>query len=338
MEAGFHSPISRAVRPQDMVETLSNYRDSQDRGKEEYASMVEAFYDLITDFYEYGWGQSFHFAPIRDNASFEESIDQHDHYLGEAMGLGPGMNALDIGCGVGGPQRYMAKAFGASITGLNISEYQANKCSAYNEKAGLDDLCNVLRGDFMQIPAADDSFDAAYQIEAFPHAPDKTAAYREVFRVLRPGAVFAGYEWCLTPLFDGGNAEHRDIKRRIEYTNALPRIASFEDIHDGLRAAGFEGIEAHDRAPDADPQTPWYRPLEGCGLTLRSLPRSTIGRKITSAVIRLLEAVRAVPKGAFQTQQLLNVAADSLVAGGRLGIFTPMYCHRARKPGARALS
>ena len=55
-----HNPISRAVRPEDTAEALARYRDSQRRGKEEYAAMVEAFYDLITDFYEYGWGRSFH--------------------------------------------------------------------------------------------------------------------------------------------------------------------------------------------------------------------------------------------------------------------------------------
>ena len=33
----------------------------------------------------------------------------------------------------------------------------------------------------------------------------------------------------------------------------------------------------------------------------------------------------AVSRGSFAIQEVLNVAADSLVAAGRLGIFTPMY-------------
>ena len=65
MATDFHNPISKAVRPEDTAETLSKYRRSQERGKEEYARMVTAYYDLITDFYEYGWGQSFHFAPMK---------------------------------------------------------------------------------------------------------------------------------------------------------------------------------------------------------------------------------------------------------------------------------
>lgn len=210
---------------------------------------------------------------------------------------------------------------------LNISEYQVKKCSTHNRQAGLDHLCSVLQGDFISIPAEDRSFDAAYHIEAMPHAPDKTTAYAEIFRVLQPGAIFAGFDWCMTPLYDGGDPEHREIKQRIEYDNALPQIASFTDVTDGLRTAGFERIEARDRAPDAAQQTPWYRPLEGCGLTLRSLPRTALGRKITSAALRVLEGVRAVPDGSFEIQEVLNVAA------GRLGIFTPMCYHKAHKPG-----
>ena len=329
----FHNPISKAVRPEDTAKTLSKYRRSQERGKEEYARMVKAFYDLITDSYEYGWGQSFHFAPMKVGESFEGSLAAHQNFLGEAIGLRPGMKVLDVGCGVGGPQRALARKFGASIVGLNISEYQLGKCSKYNSEAGLDHLCSILHGDFLNIPAEDGSFDAAYHIEAIPHAPDKAAVYAEIFRVLRPGAVFAGFDWCVTPLYDGGNPEHRELKEGIEYGNALPEIASFTEITDSLRAVGFEFVEAHDRAQDADPETPWYQPLESNSLELRSLPRTALGRRVTSAVLRILESVRAVPRGSFEVQKILNIAADSLVAAGRLGIFTPMYYHKARKQG-----
>ena len=40
-----------------------------------------SFYNLVTDFYEYGWGQSFHFAPRRKNESFRESIRRAEYVL-----------------------------------------------------------------------------------------------------------------------------------------------------------------------------------------------------------------------------------------------------------------
>ncbi|MDE0292280.1 MAG: hypothetical protein OXK19_07235 [Candidatus Dadabacteria bacterium] len=150
---------------------------------------------------------------------------------------------------------------------------------------------------------------------------------------LRPGAVFVGYDWCMTPLYDGGNPGHRELREGIEYGNALSQIASFTQVNDGLRAVGFELVEAFDRALDADIRTPWYQPLEGSSLNLRRLPRTALGRKITSVALRVLEDVRAVPRGSSKVQEILNTAADSLVAAGRLGIFTPMYYHKACKPG-----
>ena len=325
-------PISNAIRQEKTAETLLQYRNGFTRADDEYAPMVERYYKLVTDFYEFGWGQSFHFAPSRKGDSLEESIANHQRFLGDALDLKPGMNVLDVGCGVGGPQRSLAKKYGATVTGLNISEYQLQKCAEYNEKSGLAELCHVLLGDFMAVPADDESFDAAYHIEAIAHAPDKKTAYEELFRVLKPGAIFAGYEWCMTPSYDANKKEHREIKEAIEYGNALPQIASFSDVENSLQSAGFELIETNDRAFEADSDTPWYRPLEGSVRTLRGFPRSTAGRKVTSTVLRVLESLRLVPQGAYETQEILNIAADSLVAGGRLGIFTPMYYHKARKP------
>ena len=85
MAADFHNPISRAIRPEDTAETLSKYRLSQERGKADYALMVKAFYDLITDFYEYGWGQSFHFAPMKNGASFDDCLAAHQHFLAKPL-------------------------------------------------------------------------------------------------------------------------------------------------------------------------------------------------------------------------------------------------------------
>ena len=63
-------------------------------------------------------------------------------------------------------------------------------------------------------------------------------------------------------------------------------------------------------------------------LTLSELPRTALSRKITSAALHVLEGLRVIPRGSFEVQKILNIAADSLVAAERLGIFTPMYYPR----------
>lgn len=78
----------------------------------------------VTDFYEYGWGQSFHFGPRWKGEGFVESIKRAEYHLCSRLGMKPGMRALDVGCGVGGPMRNMAIFSGAQIDGITINEYQ----------------------------------------------------------------------------------------------------------------------------------------------------------------------------------------------------------------------
>ncbi len=40
--------------------------NSEEERKANYEEVVNSYYDLATDFYEYGWGQSFHFACQRE--------------------------------------------------------------------------------------------------------------------------------------------------------------------------------------------------------------------------------------------------------------------------------
>jgi sterol 24-C-methyltransferase len=72
--------------------------------------------------------------------------------------------------------------------------------------------------------------------------------------------------------------------------------------------------------------------LQGRDISLASLARMPAGRKFTAALTGLLEKIRIAPPGTGEASQLLNVAADSVVEGGELGIFTPSFMVHARRP------
>ena len=315
------------------VEDYSGLFDgSLEQRKDRYHAVVNHYYNLATDFYEFGWGRSFHFAPRRRGESFNESILRHERFLAEQLAMTSDMQVLDVGCGVGGPMANLARRTGASIVGINLNAYQIYR--AKHHTRDLQSQCRFIHGDYMDIPEADDQFDAAINIEATPHAPDKTAVFREIFRVLRPGGEFAGYEWCLTDSYDPEDADHVRIKQDVMKGNGLPDIAHTSEISSALVAAGFEVVEARDLAPESDPQTPWYRPLQGRDLSLASLPRTPIGRALTNFSLRVGEQLRIVPEGAREISSVLNAGADALVEGGEAGVFTPMFYYLARKPEA----
>ena len=300
--------------------------------KKHYEIVVNHFYDLVTDFYEFGWGDSFHFAPRKKDEDFWASIRRCERTFADRLGLKPGMTAFDVGCGVGGPMREVARHSGAKVIGINNNAYQVRKAEAYNRKQGLDHLCSLMKADFLRIPIPDASSDAVFAIESLPHAPDKRRAYREIFRVLKPDGLFVLHEWCLTERYDPANREHVRIKFGIEIGNGLPELAPIPEVIASLKDAGFDLLETWDAAADSDPETPWYRGLEGTDLSLTSIPRTPIGRAITNVVTRGLEALHIFPQGTTAVSTLLNHAADDLVAGGRTGIFTPLLYAKARRP------
>lgn len=106
---------------------LSQGSTSVDARKAQYTTLVSNYYSLMTDIYEFSWGQSFHLANRFQGETFEESIQRHESYLALRMQLKSGDKVLDIGCRVGGPLRRIAYLTDAHITGITISQYQVQR-------------------------------------------------------------------------------------------------------------------------------------------------------------------------------------------------------------------
>ncbi|MXX29356.1 MAG: methyltransferase domain-containing protein [Gammaproteobacteria bacterium] len=299
----------------------------------EQPKSVSRYYDVVTMFYEIAWGQSFHFSPRQPGESLRASQQRHEEQIGQLLGLGPGMEVGDIGCGVGGPLIRIAQATGANITGVNLNDYQIRRGQNRLQRAGLSGSCRLLHADFMDVPLPDCAFDALYSFEAVCHAPNRRLAFREFHRLLKPGAEAAIVDWCLTDAFDVSNSRHNEIRERIERANATPELAIAGEYVDAVQSAGFEVIEAVDQqARHGDPASPWYMALQGRDFSLSSFARIPAGRAFTALLTRALERIRIAPAGASEAARTLNVAADALVEGGELGIFTPSFLIHARKP------
>jgi len=298
-----------------------------------YMDMVQHFYDLVTDFYEYGWGDCFHFAPRFIGEEFQESLRRLEYFLASKIQLDEKTHALDVGCGVGGPMRNIARFTGTKITGANISDYQIKVGNTRNKEVFLDKLCKLEKADFMKLPFKNGTFDGAYAIEATCHAPDKSLVFAEVLRVLKPGGYFSGVDWIVTDKYNPKNPKHVSLREGIEVGNGLPVLATAEGVKKSLVKAGFELVEAFDaeRCVHEPGQIPWYEALGG-SYTLKGFRRTKPGRAVTQVLVTVLEALRIAPKGTCKVSSMLNATADDLWEAGHLEIFTPSYYFLARKP------
>jgi len=304
----------------------------------EYATLTRHYYNLATDLYENGWGQSFHFCRFGHRESFHQAIARHEHYLAHTMGIKPGMKVLDVGCGVGGPAREIARFTDAHITGLNNNDYQIERATRYAAKEGLADKLDFAKGDFMQMSFPDNSFDAVYAIEATVHAPELVGVYSEIFRVLKPGGVFGVYEWLMTDEYNNDNPKHREIRLGIELGDGISNMVKVSEGLKAVKDAGFT-LEHHEDLADRPDPVPWYYPLAGDFSMMGSIWDTVtiarmhpIGRAIVHKFVGALEMLRIAPHGTQKTADSLAIAADALVAGGKQKLFTPMYFMVGRKP------
>ena len=301
----------------------------------DHTETVKEYYDLCGEFMVFGWGESLHFAPLSPRESLEDSKVRHQRLMIAKLELRKGMTVIDVGCGIGGPMRTVIREAGVRVVGVNSNEIQLKKAKSLNAEAGLDSMVDYLACSFMDMGAiADDTFDRGYAIESTCHAPDKAGAFAEIYRVLKPGALFWGQEMCMTDKFDPDDKRHRAIKKDLMRGIALKDIATMGEVNRALETAGFQVIEAKDRAVEENgPTTLWYQPMETRGKRLgTALRRIPLGRKAFIAISSLLEVVGMFPKGSAKVVGLLDRTANAYVAGGRAGIFTPLYCFLARKP------
>ena len=312
-------------------------RAVEDAGPTDYdhAETVKEYYDLCSEFMEFGWGESLHFAPLSPQESLEESKIRHQRLMIAKLELSEGMTVIDVGCGVGGPLRRVVREAGVKVVGVNSNEIQLDKARSLDAEAGLDHMADYVACSFMDMDAiADDTFDRGYAIESTCHAPDKVGAFAEIYRVLKPGSLFWGQEMCMTGKFNPADEQHRTIKKELMHGIALKDIATMDEVNRDLETAGFQVIEGVDRAVgEGDPTTPWYLPMETRHGTFgNALLRMPLGRKAIFGASRLAEVLRVFPTGSAQVVKLLDRTANAYVAGGQTGIFTPLYCFLARKP------
>jgi ubiquinone/menaquinone biosynthesis C-methylase UbiE len=119
--------------------------------------------------------------------------------LADVLPIRAGQHIVDIGCGVGGPARYLAKRFGCRVSGVDITAPFVEAANKLTALLKMQDLVEVKLGDGQQLPFADGMFDGGYAQHVTMNVPDRARFFAEAYRVLRPGAFFALTEHGLGP-------------------------------------------------------------------------------------------------------------------------------------------
>lgn len=176
-----------------------------------------------------------------------EDLAPIDHYhargfpatveLADRLPIKPGDHLLDIGCGVGGPARYLAQRFQCRVSGLDITESYVQAANKLTALLRMDEQVQVRLGDGQELPYPDACFDGAYAQHVTMNVPDRARFFAEAYRVLRPGSFFALTEHGLGP-----NANpHHPVPWSEDGFGAY--LISPEQTRALLEGAGFEAID-----------------------------------------------------------------------------------------------
>jgi ubiquinone/menaquinone biosynthesis C-methylase UbiE len=106
-------------------------------------------------------------------------------------GLPRGGHLLDVGGGMGGAARTLAKSLDCRVTVLDLTEEFCRVGSYLNERVGLAEQVSFKVGNALDMPFPDAHFDGAWMQNASMNISDKSRLFNEIFRVLKPEARLA---------------------------------------------------------------------------------------------------------------------------------------------------
>ncbi len=160
--------------------------------------------------------------------------------LADALPIKEGDRLVDIGCGIGGPARYLAKRFRCHVDGLDITGPFVEAGNELSKLVGMEDAVHFQHGDGQKLPYRDEQFDGGYAQHVTMNVRDRDDFFGEAFRVLQPGAFFALTEHGLGELGE----PHHPVPWSEDGSGAY--LLRPSETVAALERAGFSNIQVTD--------------------------------------------------------------------------------------------
>ncbi|KAJ9162024.1 S-adenosyl-L-methionine-dependent methyltransferase [Coniochaeta hoffmannii] len=250
--------------------------------REKVGECLRAYYGVLNHLCALGDVEKMYIPPLMSKkATVLENQLLYERAVAREIRIQKGDKVLDLGCGRGRVAAHMATISGAQVTGINIDPNQIAQAIAFNKDKGLSNRFVVQDFNSLPLPFADQEFDAFYQIQALSLCKDLRALFKEIYRVVRPGARVSLLDWVSLPAYDPNNAEHVALMRRVKPLIGAVGTPTPEILEEALEEAGFVVVKSENasidglQAPLIDKVDIYFRAVRQlilAGVKLRMLP------------------------------------------------------------------
>jgi len=188
-----------------------------------------------------------------DYTIFSENYNKLKGYHPDAdLGLGCGIptqfalikegdSVLDLGSGAGN-DCFVARAIvgeTGKVTGIDFTDAMLEKAQKNVAKLGFSNV-EFIKGDIEKMPLADNQFDVIVSNCVLNLVPDKTRAFSEIMRVLKPGGHF-----CVSDVVTKGELPQKLQKDAEMYAGCVSGAIDMDQYVSIIREQGFQNIEIH---------------------------------------------------------------------------------------------
>jgi ubiquinone/menaquinone biosynthesis C-methylase UbiE len=105
---------------------------------------------------------------------------------------------LNAGCGAGTTTTYIVQHYGCRVVGVDIKPNMIQSAENWAERKRFKDKVELRVADAQDLPFEDGKFDVVISESVNVFIPDKTKAFSEYYRVLKPGGAVGINEAILT--------------------------------------------------------------------------------------------------------------------------------------------
>lgn len=210
---------------------------------------TEKFYDSKDEIYRSFWDEkgSLHWGYFSTKKeTYLDASNNLTDIMAKKAKIKSSSSVLDIGCGNGAVDIYLAKKFGCKIIGIDLSGVRISNAlkNLENESVEIKNKTRFKKASATNLPFKDEEFSHVFIQATIYHVHDKIKALKEVCRVLKGGGMFV-IDDLTKPKKEISRESQKHVYDRLLYDTDF----SFESYKETLKDLGFTILYSEDISP-----------------------------------------------------------------------------------------